>query len=1172
MGLKKTFILVVSIIISQVSLANPSYPYLQVPRMSQPPAIDGEIKLEEWVEASSITGVVTWCAEGSPGQPPTMVPEIQQVRWYLGYDDRYFYLAMDSPHPEGSVLTANVKKNDEGYLILWDDHTEIQLSSSGRKFPEGFYKIMVNPRGYFSDQWWFSGTPGAEDRWQSGAIVKSRVTATAWQLELAIPFKSLNLPEKPDGQRIVGNLVRTDFCGGIYFAGWAGGSWMSWDIFPEMELSPEAPTFHWEKIGDVPSGVLDTRISLRTRRPREEVEVIMRLLNAEGKEIYSEMAKAELVLGKTSHLSFFRKDLPLSPEKDERGNYQQNFLEIIVTSLTDGKSNKSASPVYQARIPVIRMTQRYWNQFIKPWQERRETAGEYAFNFAHYPYTSQFEVWVDLDLFGVPKEIQSASHFLVKIIGENKKVVAWMEGKIQSDLSGHVLTRIPELSPGKYEALLQLFDRKGKVIAEKKQEFLREKWIWERNQIGKEDVVIPPFIPVGLKKNEITTWNRKYFIGRDGLPEKITIGGGEKNPGLGPDLLGGQPISVWLLSEGKKYDLTGEGWRILEVRPTAVVFLARGKIGPVQILSQVTVEYDGWYLVKMNFIPEHPVKVKEMAMNWTVPEADTLVVMRGDTVEQGYFGAFPAGEGVVWESTQLNPVSNLLGSWAPACFIGTGEKGLWYFGESDESWCLDDNQPAIVAERINGNPSLRFRFINHEVTLDKPREIVFALQAVPEKPLPEKWRLTAWGMPGGLEYVHDTRGYRMYGASVDGFELYSEDDYKRLRDTYLGIIPPPKEAHGCRSFLKPQRPLVLYGSGRMTGISREFKTFAGEWLGRTNYRGLLKPENTFKGKASDAGIIWQTEDEVSPCGVYHTESFLDYHLWYHKNLVEKVFLNGTWWDNASIDYGGPEALGLSYRREDGQLQGKSSLFAWREQTKRLNVMHWQLGRPPLYISNMHPLCSFTQIGWHIENSFHRFQGNNYVERLGNNTGVDVFRALVKTKPGIVSRFAYGGRVGWALSLLHDIGNCQPPTWRADEYPTFKKIMDALEESVSFFSGDPLFIPYWRNKAVSFTTPEVWASVYIHRQRQPYEEGGNPPKRKKAAVIIFNGGQDRVVEGFKIDPKALGLEKVSRITDAETGIALPLVYSRETGYQFGEIYQQPYTLKMKRHDFRILIVE
>ncbi|HPP12666.1 MAG TPA: DUF6067 family protein, partial [bacterium] len=744
-----------------------------------------------------------------------------------------------------------------------------------------------------------------------------------------IPFKTMNMPDNPDGFKIVGNLVRTDFCGGIYFAGWTGGSWMDWERFPEMELSPEAPSFHFEKIGDLSSGILDTRISLATRKPKETVDVTVKVLNAEGKEIYAETATAELVQGKVATLKFYQTNLSLSPEKNSQGQYLQNHFVITAVSREEKDQKKPASLIYQAKIPVIRMTQSYWDKFIKPWQERRETAGEYAFHIAHYPYLSQFEVWIDLDLFGVPAEIQKAQRFSVRLQGEERKVIATLEGKIEKDLSGHALAKIPELAPGKYLALLSLFDRNNKVISEKQVEFVREKWIWEHNQIGLEDLVIPPFIPVEARDNAVTCWNRKYVLAKHGLPEKILIGGEEKKPGSGFDLFGGEPLSLWLDAEGKRYQLTGEELKLLETRATRANFVGQGSLGPVKVLTEVSLEYDGWYLVKLNLIPERPVMVEELAMNWTVPGADTLVVMRGDTVEEGYFGAFPPGEGTVWESLQLNPAPGLLGTWAPACFIGTGDWGLWYFGESDEGWLLDDRISAILAERIQGKPSLRFRLINHKTTLEKPRQIVFALQATPVKPLPEKWRLTAWGMSGGLEYVHDQRGYRMYGASVDGFELYSEEDYRRLRDTYLGVLPPPEGSHGCRPLLKPQRPLVLYGSGRMTGISREFKTFAGEWLGRNNYRGLLKPENSFKGKVSDAGIVWQTEDDVSPCGVYHTPSFIDYHLWYHKNLAEKVFVNGTWWDNSSIEYGGPEALGLSYRREDGQLQGKSTLFAWR---------------------------------------------------------------------------------------------------------------------------------------------------------------------------------------------------------------------------------------------------
>jgi hypothetical protein len=412
----------------------------------------------------------------------------------------------------------------------------------------------------------------------------------------------------------------------------------------------------------------------------------------------------------------------------------------------------------------------------------------------------------------------------------------------------------------------------------------------------------------------------------------------------------------------------------------------------------------------------------------------------------------------------------------------------------------------------------------------------------------------------------------MYGNSVDGFELYSEEAYQALRDVYLGLRPAPDGSHGCRPVLAAQRPLVLYGSCRMTGISREFKTFAGEWLGRTNYRQLLRPENTFKGKSSDGGIVWQTEDDVSPSGVYHTESYLDYFLWYHRNLAEKVLLNGTWWDNGSLDYGGPAALGLSYVRDDGTVQGRSNLFAWRQQTQRLNVMHWRVGRPPLYISNMHPLTSFTQVGWHIENSFYAFGGDTYPERIGPNAGVDVFRALVKSKPDIVSRFAYGrGRVGIAMCLLHDIGSAGVAPWQAGPYQEQQKILGILEAQMRLLSGSPRFIPYWRSqKVVAHSTPQVYASLYVHDPLAPWM-GGNPPKRPAAVVVLFNGnGAETAVQDLDVEPKACGLAKVSRLWDGETGLDIPLSYSPAKGYRFGE--DAPQQIHLPPHDFRLLVVE
>ncbi|MCM8785246.1 MAG: DUF6067 family protein [Candidatus Omnitrophica bacterium] len=1136
---------------------------LRVPKFEKVPEIDGVIKEEEWKQGTSFTGVCTWAAEGAPGQPPTIVPEIQQVIWYLGYDDYYLYIGMNSPHPEGTALKANVKKNDEGYLILFEDHTEIQISPYGRKeavIPGyGFYKIMVNPRGYYSDQWFYNGTPGTEDAWTSGAEVKCNVGKTFWQMEMRIPFKTMGQKKTPEGKNWVIQLVRTDFCGGLYFAGWVGSSWMGWNVFPEVVFEKDAPSVHFRKIGDIVNGKLDTEIKLIGKK-EEEIKVSIIIKNAEGKEIYKKEEERSLKKGISEVFKFKEENIQLSEEKKE-GKYQQNWFEIKVTTREKTEDGEEKI-IYSAKIPVIKMTDRYWTQFIKPWQEKRETFGEYEFKFAHYPYLKKFQAWIDLDMFGVSEEIKKADNFAITIKTKKGQVVKEVNGEIK-ELRGTILFDI-DLKEGEYICLLGLYNGKKKV-SERKEEFVREKWPWEKNNIGKEDMVIPPYEPIEVKENVLKVWNREYIIGKTGLPEKINVGG--KN-------ILGRPITILMRSEGKEYTLEGKGIELNYISPTKINLKGKSNIGSILIETDANFEYDGWYLVNLKIKPENKIKIDSFDMLWEVPSADTLVMQRGDCIENGYFGKFPEGEGIVFESKNLNPASKLLGTWVPAVFIGTGDYGLWYIGESDEGWVLDDNVSAITAERKNGIPYIRFRLFNKPYNLEKEREIKFALIATPVKPLPKNWRKIAWGYPEPW-YVHDTRGYRYYGASVDGFELYSEEDYKNLRDVWLGLKKVPERSHGVRTFLLYQKPFVVYGSTEMTGVSKEFKTFSGEWLGITNYK--PRPQYEFRNMQSDGGIIWETDEQLDSTGVNFTESYIDYYLWYHKNLVEKCFINGTWWDNSSTIFGGigePESwliLGKGYLREDGKIQGKSNLFTFRELTKRLNIMGWQVGRPPLYLSNMHPIYSFTQIGWHIENSFYS-PSDDLIETLGS---VDVFRALIKTKQGIISqlnsnpRSLKAIRIVLGLCLLHDIGERSIPSWNPYFYQLKEKILKILEQEISFFSGEPIFIPYWRQDIVKFSTEKVYASIYLYKQLQPWESN-YLSKRKKAVIILLNENKnDTWIENFEIDSKKLGFE-VSRIWDLETGFDVPLSYSKEKGYKFGET--APGKIFIKGHDFRILIIE
>ncbi len=189
--------------------ADLSHPILRVRKMVSPPKIDGKLSPKEWDDAAAFTGLYA--------NPPahghfSMVPVVQQAVFYFGYDDKYIYLAMRSPHAKGTYPKATVKTADNS-RICFDDHIEFQLTPHSRRdatlMGKGFYKVMVNPKGTVCDQHFYNGTDGTEDLWSLGGPAACHVTDSLWTLELAVEIKRLGLISL-DGRNLVIQIVRAD--------------------------------------------------------------------------------------------------------------------------------------------------------------------------------------------------------------------------------------------------------------------------------------------------------------------------------------------------------------------------------------------------------------------------------------------------------------------------------------------------------------------------------------------------------------------------------------------------------------------------------------------------------------------------------------------------------------------------------------------------------------------------------------------------------------------------------------------------------------------------------------------------------------------------------------------------------------------------------------------------
>ncbi|MCM8770224.1 MAG: DUF6067 family protein, partial [Candidatus Omnitrophica bacterium] len=765
------------------------HPILKVPKMTKPPVIDGKIQPGEWSQAAAITGF----AAGGPGSTESLVPEVQQVAWFLGYDDTYLYLAMRSPNPKGTYPVARVKDDDD-IGVLFEDHVEIQICPFDRDKATrpgvGFFKMMVNPKAAMIDQYLFNGTPGTEELWSTGGETKCTVTPDYWDLEMSVEIARLKI-SKLEGHSLVIQLVRTDFCGGIYFAGWVNAPWLSWDKFAEVQFDASAPIFQFQRLGEIMAGDLDTVVTITGSKDTllpVDVEVLVE--NADGKVIYQNKQTATVKLGETKTLTWSAKGLPVSSVDVNSKN--RNYFEILATFKQGGKT----FTLYHNRSPFIKFDDNFRKKYLEPWLAGRPQSGEWEYKFAYLPYSNKAEISVDLDFFGVPETIQKAASFSVVVRKKGgKEVIGQGSGTIQQ-LSGSTLISLPELPDGQYETLIRLLDTSGKkILSEKTCLFERKHYPWEHNTIGLSDEVIPPFTPVEIKGSSISVWGRTYQVGGSGLPEQISIAPPTGNLGRVESLLA-SPVRLELTASGKtvalkpgQITLTGKKDRA-ECAGVAETENLQAKINSV-------VEYDGWYQVELKLIPTSPLSVDALDLlidfRDTVGDKgnppfpiDTLYVQRmGDGRYGNYFGAIPDKPGIHFQSTSLLKYKKKTKDWksfVPISYIGNGDRGLWFFAWSDAGWELKDDQAMLSVERMKDRVvRAKIRLLAGPVTLSGGRKLQFALQAAPVKPNDSRYRTRL----KENFMAHDTRGYRYWGDSVDGYALHREEDFKALRKFLL---------------------------------------------------------------------------------------------------------------------------------------------------------------------------------------------------------------------------------------------------------------------------------------------------------------------------------------------------------------------------------------------------
>ena len=469
---------------------------------------------------------------------------------------------------------------------------------------------------------------------------------------------------------------------------------------------------------------------------------------------------------------------------------------------------------------------------------------------------------------------------------------------------------------GEYRAEARTFDKDGKTLAEGKGSFPVKKLEWVGNDLGKDDVVVAPYVPLKVEEWKgdkvegcragVSCLLRKYSFGENGLPASIVAAGGE---------VLSAPIDLELETDAGVVRPTKAKFKFLRKSGTRVEFASGVTFPGLRVLLTAWMEYDGviWYTMKLD--PLAPVAVKRLTLR--LPYADAKLChflcasVRG---EQHYLELAKdcPGTGKVWTSTPYRSPKRW-SSFMPFVWLGAHRRGLMLFGESDEGWVNDETSECYdICRGADGKVALDANFISVPTTLEKPRTIRFGLLANPLKPV-------ATGAELNYKWTYSA------GCGVCNVEAEILDPF--MANMTIGEDP----SESCVFYLAGQE--YVKGDSEMKYVYNEFAS----WPRGAYTLSLAHRKYRCFGPEADAYM---------PIFFDWTDEFVDFLVWRMDTAFRTTRVDGIYMDNSYLDFVSDEmkTRKLWYVRDDGRIQSGCDILNMREMFKRVSVLAQKYGK------------------------------------------------------------------------------------------------------------------------------------------------------------------------------------------------------------------------------------
>lgn len=1070
-------------------------PALRLPPCQRPPQIDGEIKPGEWEGAFAGFG---------------LIGERRAARYFIAYnkETETLYVAMQTELPPWGNLRAKVRRI--AFEVFHDDHFELHINPP--RAPEdpdkAYYQLVGNPKDSFWNSQHTEQNPGFLP-FNGDWTLRSSVKDGWWTWEMSTPAKALGNARITPGTLWGFKFVRCwlqPHAENI----WPSGGYFDRSTYLQVTLDESAPVVQLEGFGKWWEGQFDVPLTLCNLTANPMPVKVSFKLEGDGLEAKSLEKEATLAAAGRETVRF--------TQAWKMGN--QASLSVRVGS-PDGQK------IYFADA----------RQFSKPletplWVADVEKKEAVSFRAFYYPGVSRLRCEVS---FGGLEQAAAVTRAVITVKDAGGKALA--ETEITKFIEGDAdaVVQLPKDPPtGKYEGQLALFSGERQIAGPLTNGFEIKSFPFEGHTLGISDKVLPPWTPLEVSQAEgrIDCWGRQHTLGGGGLFSQVKTQGVE---------LLARPVALVARSAGTELAWENGQLQWGKIAPHEAHFTGSATCQKLQATLAGRAEYDGMVKYELTLAPRGDGKLDSLDL--VVPiRQDVVTLLHGasDGCRTNYGGIVPAGQGRVWDSTQVGNWS-LSGTFIPYLWVGNERLGLCWWADKDEGWVrpAERKAPAIEIVRTGNEVQMVFHLVARPVELKTARKIVFAFEATPVRPKPS-WARTA----SILDYRNPhAPGPRATWFGSTCWALSGVDRYKDLPYTFTHLRPVDRE---CEEWLKKRMEqihkdggiAVAYTDYRARNYSEETKYYAWEWA---KYGASHSKEQVAAARICDG------------LEVNSSQSRLDYDLWcLNENM--KLGMDSWYFDEIQGTADRNTAAGRGWINEQGEVEGECTLFPMRDHLKRLYTLMVERGHAePLIVMHMTSTAFAGPFAFATVTFDYEYGQEDPNRRVLLLLGLDGFRTTAMGHPyGLVGTVINTERnspyitVGdwqplrnWVgMQLLHDL-NLQ-----------VNAHMGGILKDFGYYEPDCKFVGYWEAHGKLYDVEPDNIKVSVFR------------RGRRAMLVFLNTANKDTLALWRPKPET-GM--TSNLWDADPAFGYTFWWTWHDARGFRQIF-------LPKYDYRIVFVD